>query len=206
MTISLSIPRQYQTIIEEFLLIYWIRRAAEIGSLTSSEIKLPPADLDELFQSRLAEDLALIARAAAGELGRDKAAQLADCIWSLFRRLYFLNRLKEEQLLRSIPEPFWISNLGKMVARALLWLRADDLITIREAAKLVNLKIPTIRQCLDMGRLTPYYNPDAASLYHQSTFVSRIEVQQLMVSQQEKQTHGKKKSRYKNTQGADSDF
>lgn len=199
MTLSLSIPREYQTIIEDFLLIYWIRRATEIGSLAASEIKLPPADLDELFQSRLAEDLILIARAAAGELGRDKAAQLADCIWSLFRRLYFLNRLKEEQLLRSIPEPFWTSNLGKMVARALLWLRADDLITIREAAQLVNLRIPTIRQCLDMGKLTPYYNPDAASLYHQSTFVSQIEVQQLMVSQQEKQTNGKKKSRYKNT-------
>lgn len=198
MTISLSIPREYQTIIEDFLLIYWIRRATEIGSLAASELKLPPADLDELFQSRLAEDLILIARAAAGELGRDKAAQLADCIWSLFKRLYFLNRLKEEQLLRSIPEPFWTSNLGKMVARALLWLRADDLITIREAAQLVDLRIPTIRQCLDMGKLTPYYNPDAASLYHQSTFVSRIEVQQLMVNQQEKQTNGKKKSRYKN--------
>jgi hypothetical protein len=198
LTISLSIPREYQTIIEDFLLIYWIRRATEIGSLAASELKLPPADLDELFQSRLAEDLILIARAAAGELGRDKAAQLADCIWSLFKRLYFLNRLKEEQLLRSIPEPFWTSNLGKMVARALLWLRADDLITIREAAQLVDLRIPTIRQCLDMGKLTPYYNPDAASLYHQSTFVSRIEVQQLMVNQQEKQTNGKKKSRYKN--------
>jgi hypothetical protein len=199
LTVSLSIPLEYQAIIEDFLLIYWSRRATEIGGLTSSAVKLPPADLDELFQSRLAEDLILIARAAAGELGRDKIAQLADCIWSLFRRLFFLNRLNEEQVLRSIPEPFWASNLGKMVARALLWLRADDLITIREAAQLGNLKIPTIRQCLDMGKLTPYYNPDAASLYHQSTFVSRIEVQQLMVNQQEKQTNGKKKSRYKNT-------
>jgi hypothetical protein len=132
---------------------------------------LIPADL---LLTPFADELALLARAAAGELQHDDFGDgvLMETIQSICEIL-FANPVVA---FYEIPESFWTSPIGAMIARAQLWLRRDQLITLKEAADLLGLKPPSVTAMTRDGRLTVYVDPDAPNPTRSRRLVSRVEV------------------------------
>ncbi len=113
----------------------------------------------EPLKMMLADPLALIARAAAGELahGQEIEGELAECIQTVMETLYATPLHSTYH----IPAEFWDTDLGAMIARGNLWLRGDELITIVETARRFGISQQAVTQALDAGRLRPYHDPDA---------------------------------------------
>jgi hypothetical protein len=120
--------------------------------------EMPILDNDALLLTPVADTLAEIARAAAGQREHDGVldGELAEAIQEIAEML-FANPLTGSY---AIPETFWTTDLGAMIARARIWLR-DDLITIAEAAELADVSLPAITQAANTGRLTIWVDPDA---------------------------------------------
>lgn len=64
-----------------------------------------------------------------------------------------------------IPEQFWNTQLGQVVARVQMWLRDDDLISITEAAKMLRngtekRDLMYVRSLIKSGQLTAYPDLD----------------------------------------------
>lgn len=101
--------------------------------------------------SPLREEIALLCRAANGEIARDDAseqqlAELADTIQGI------VEVTAAPALLASytIEEGYWATPIGELIAAAQLWLRGDDLISYAEAARLL---WPGESEIEDMRRL-----------------------------------------------------
>jgi hypothetical protein len=120
---------------------------------------LPLFTHEELFLCPVADTLADIARAAAGELQHDEVGDgiLRESIQSIAEMLFATPLTNSYE----IPVAFWDSDLGQMLARAQLWIEGDELITIAEAARIRGVSVQAISQSVDAGRLRAYVDPNA---------------------------------------------
>lgn len=172
-----QIPEQYTETCLAFLAHYWQGRKWEMQENFGFH-QLAMLSPDDLQRTILAETLATIARAAAGEFDRDNeslAGEVYECLQGLMETLFSTPGLGGSYL---IPDTFYDSPLGQMVGRAWLWLRHDELITIAEAAKLKNVSVQAISQAINDGRLRAYFNPDAKQRQGRR-LVSRQQVDEL---------------------------
>ena len=178
---TITMPDQYRETIEQFLLNYWNRRVWEIEQ-TVLGVQINPTPPDLLYNSALADQLAEIARAAAGQIEHSHSEDgftegiIQEGIQDLMERLFCPPGLYTSY---DIPARFWEHPLGGMVARALLWIRGDELVTLTEAAEMRGVTVQAISQAVKAGRLTRYVDPDAANPQRSRTLVSRREVEAL---------------------------
>lgn len=163
-------PARYRDTILDFLGEYLGRLSSELSSSYDAEVgELPEGE--ELLDTPLARRLGEIARAAEGRMSRESGALMAldEDVADLLRRLF------GEETRRTIPESFWDTPLGTMVARALLWRWEGELITIQEAVELTGLTHQGLKNAIDRGGLAAYYNPDAPQRQGR-VLVRRVEV------------------------------
>jgi len=159
MTIMDQIPEQYRETIQRFLLEYWNRRKWELEQ-TVLGIEVPLVAPDTLFNSALADQLAEIARMAAGELNADDewiAGIVQEGIQDLMERLFAPPGLGGAY---RIPAEFWETPLGAIIATAYFRIRGDELITITEAAEALGVSTQAISNRIATGSLTAYRDPD----------------------------------------------
>jgi len=176
---TITMPDQYRETIEQFLLNYWTRRTWEIEQAVLG-VQIPPIQPDLLYNSALADQLAEIARCAGGGVQHSQdgftEGVIQEGIQDLMERLFCPPGLYTTY---DIPSRFWEHPLGQMVARALLWIRGDELITMTEAAEIRGVTVQAISQAVRVGRLTRYVDPDATNPQRSRTLVSRHEVEAL---------------------------
>ncbi|GIK40379.1 MAG: hypothetical protein BroJett011_42120 [Chloroflexota bacterium] len=172
----LSAP--YESFIKDYLALYWEQLTEEAAHGLPVPLSFPQIPETQLLQCELAQDLTLIAQGATGELSHDEETErrLAVAIERVLSRLFPGIAISSAPVLRSIPGNFWASDLGKMVARARLWLAEDDLITIKDAASLKGVSLAAIRQAIDRGTLAALPNPDAPNPRRRGTLLRRSEV------------------------------
>jgi hypothetical protein len=188
-TVSMSeppaIPEAYHDTILNFLRQYWSGRKWEMQE-SFGFYQLPILTDDQLLTRPLADTLAQIARAAAGQIQDPDdllRGEIYEGIQGLMQDLFappglglaYHDRGPTAAPGGHIPASFWESNLGQMVARALIWLKGDKLITLAEAAAMRGVSIPAMSQAVRDGRLTRYVDPNARRRQGR-TLVSRAEV------------------------------
>ena len=169
-----TIPDQYEDTILNFLRQYWEGRKWEMQE-SFGFYQLPLLTEEQLLTRPLADTLAEIARAAAGQIphSEEAAGIIYEGIQGLMESLFAPRGLTTAY---TIPASFYDAPLGQMVARAFLWLKGDELISLAEAAELRGVSIPAMSQAVKDGRLTRYVDPNAAKRQGR-TLVSRAEVE-----------------------------
>jgi hypothetical protein len=171
-----EIPAAYRETILQFLRHYWEGRKWEMQESFGFH-QLPILSDEQLLHCPLAHDLAEIAQAAAANMADDPQniarAVIYETIQGLTEDLFAPRGLGTAY---RIPASFWDSPLGQMVARAYLWLKGDELITLAEAAEMRGVSIPAMSQAVKDGRLTRYVDPNAGARQGR-TLVSRAEVE-----------------------------
>jgi DNA-binding MarR family transcriptional regulator len=177
------IPDQYRDTIEQFVAAYYDRRKWELEqAFISTTGLLPVCPAEDILTSALADQLGDIARAASGELAHSDdgwtEGVLQECVQDLMERLF---AAPTGILLTTyqISDAFWDTPIGQMVARALLWLRGDELITLSEAAELLGMSLPAVSQAVSSGRLRGYIDPDADGSNKGRRKVARSDVERL---------------------------
>jgi len=151
-------PQQYRDTIQQFLMEYWRKRTWEIEqAVLGVQVQLVASDA--LYNSALADQLAEIARLAAGELDVESALAMgvSEGIQDLCERLFAAPGMGYSY---RIPREFWDSPLGAIVGKAHFRLRGDDLITITEAADILGVVVSAISNRIDRGHLDAYRDPD----------------------------------------------
>jgi len=83
----------------------------------------------------------------------------------------------------SIPDHFWTTETGQLIALAQLWAQGDELITLSEAAKILrgasgDRDLVYINEQIRRGRLTRYTDPDETNPQRAGR-VSRLQVEGL---------------------------
>jgi len=158
MTERPTIPEAYidvllETLRADFNRLTWIMRG------NYGLYNLPMLTNDDLFFTPFATTLASIARAAAGQRTHDEIedAVLAEEIQSVFESLFSAPATYSYV----VPDAFWETGLGIMIARAQLWLHGDELVTIADAAKRFGKTVQAVSQAMNDGRLRSYHDPDA---------------------------------------------
>jgi len=176
MTEPPDIPEAYRKTLINFLAPYYGGRKWELQESFGFH-QLPVLTTEQLLLTPLAHQLATIARAAAGHIPDDAddlaRGTLYEAIQGLMEDLFAPRGLGTAY---HIPATFWDSPLGQMVARAYLWLKGDELITLAEAAEIRGVTIPAMSQAVSSGRLTRYVDPNASARQGR-TLVSRAEVE-----------------------------
>jgi len=174
----MNIPEQYRSTIERFVQEYYNRRRWELeqGFLG---LQIPFVHPEVITGSALADQLAEIARAAAGQVSDDdegwNRGVVYEGIQDLMERLFAPPGLGSAY---GIPARFWDTPLGQMVARALIWIKQDQLITLTEAAEMRGVTVQAVSQAVKDGRLMRYTNPDEPNPQRR-TLVSRADVEAL---------------------------
>jgi hypothetical protein len=183
MSSLIKVPEQYRQTILDFLMDYWQKRVWELQTAVSDANAFQELANDGtwIWQSDLAQNLQLIALAATGEVGRGYVTlgRLAQSIHDLLSRLFVPPDMGHYLIERYIPKQLWYEDLGQMVARAQRWLLRDELISLSQAAELLDVHVSAIRNRIYRRTLTPYYDPDAANPQRFTTFVLRSEVEAL---------------------------
>lgn len=153
------IPAEYEATVLETLRLYYERLTWEMREAFGL-YDIPILTNDALFLVPMAETLAGIARAAAGERKHDEFNDgvLNEEIQSVMESLFST----PVAYAYTIPDVFWTTELGKMLARARLWLR-NDLITIADAAKKYGISVQAVSQAVDSGRLQTFVDPDTGA-------------------------------------------
>jgi len=176
-TVTLSepvmIPEQYRDTILQFIQALWSHYAWHMREQFGFH-SLPPTI--DASRAMITDTLAEIALAATGEItDEDALAVVYEGIQGLMELLFAAPvGITSYQ----IPEGFWETAIGQMVAIALLKVRGDDLITISEAAELRSVSVPAISQAIDAHRLRAYHDPEAPSRQGRR-LVSRREVESM---------------------------
>jgi len=171
----IQIPERYEETVRRFIREYANRRTWEIEqAFLGIQVGMITDEL--AFGSALADQLAEIARAADGQMEHTEngwtEGVLYEGVQDLMERLFCPPGLGTAY---DIPARFWETDLGQMVARAMLWMRGDELITIREAAELRGVSVQAISQAIAAGKLRRYVDPDAPARQGR-VLVSRREV------------------------------
>lgn len=156
----MSIPEQYQTAITEFLRTYYEERKFGVEQ-DFMQTCLPILDDVQLARSPLGQELAIMALAAAGQIDRadaETADEVYECCQSMAERMFAAPGMPA---FYDIPNAFWETPIGDIVARAMMWYERDELITLAEAAKLAGVALTTLTNRIERGALRAYTDPDA---------------------------------------------
>lgn len=156
----INFPEKYSDTIKKFILAFYNDRKWQIEQ-SFLGIQIPVIDIELLCGSALADQLNQIARAAAGDIDRsdeDAAGEVQECIQGLCEWLFAPPGLYSSY---HIPGEFWECDLGQMVARAMIWLERDELITLVQAAEIRHVTVQAISQAVSQGKLRSYIDPDA---------------------------------------------
>jgi len=176
MSVMERTPEQYREIIQRFLMEYYNRRRWELEQAFLG-LQIPLIQHDLIYNSALADQLCDIAR-AAGEVieqnGQNESI-LQESIQDLMERLFAPPGLGPAY---DIPGLFWETDFGRMVARALLWIQHDELVTVSEAAKLRGVSLQAISNAVAAGRLRRFVNPDEPNPQRR-TLVSKHDVESM---------------------------
>jgi hypothetical protein len=187
-----TFPTPYKTTCLDFLAQYWNDRrwqmeqdfglydlplaVDDVALLERSEKpESIPASI-HLASTYVAENLAHIARAAAGELDRDNgdmADEMYESCQVLAEHLFATPGLGASY---TIPNEFWQAPIGQMVALAFIWLERDELITIAEAARIAGKTISTISSRVARGTLRSYPDPRSTNPQKSARLVRRSDV------------------------------
>lgn len=118
----------------------------------------PPKDDKILLNTPVARKLETIAIYA--ETGEGDSQIIFAFIQSIFRYSHAprISSLVDQYF---IPEEFWSRRTGRIIAKALSRLHGNELLTIKEAAQLAGVSMPTVSIALDSGKLTTYIDPTA---------------------------------------------
>ncbi|HEY7414085.1 MAG TPA: hypothetical protein VH593_02755 [Ktedonobacteraceae bacterium] len=114
-------------------------------------------ETDALLETPLAKDLQALALFAETGEGNPAAAQ--QLITLLLNRFFTAPAHPDGP--EHIPQSFWFQPAGSLLARALVRIYQDDLISIQEAARLVFVRRAAICIALDRGELNTYIDPTA---------------------------------------------
>lgn len=162
---------------------YWQKRVWELQTAVKDATTFQELVNNDswIWQSDLAQHLQLIALAATGKVDRSYVTldSVSLSIHDLLSRLFVPPDMGHYPIERYIPKRFWYDDLGRMVARAQRWLLRDELISLSQAAELLDVHVSAIRNRIYRRTLTPYYDPDAANPQRFTTFVLRSEVEAL---------------------------
>ena len=176
MSVMERTPEPYRETIQQFLLAYWTQRIWEIEqTVPGTQVRLVP--LDVLYNSALADQLAEIARLAAGEVDVETAIALGvgEGIQDLCERLF---AAPGTTYAYQIPTSFWETPIGAIVGKAHFRLRGEDWITISEAAALLGVTLAAVSNRIDRGQLQAFRDPDEPNP-QRSRRVLRSEVERL---------------------------
>ena len=151
-------PEQYQEVIRQFLMAYWARRIWEIEQ-TVLGVQVGLVAPETLYNSALADQLAEIARLAAGEMDVETAIALGvmEGIQDLCERLFAAPGLGYSY---QVSAWFWETPLGAIVGKAHFRIRGDELITITEAAGILGVGLSAMSNRIDRGDIQAYRAPD----------------------------------------------
>jgi hypothetical protein len=169
-------PAQYAEICLEFLREYWQGRRWEMEQ-EFGLYDLPHMADEDLVATMIAEKLAQIAHAAAGDYDRgneDLAGEVYECCQTLAEHLFAVPGLGSSY---TIPKTFWDAPLGQMIAVAFIWVEHDQLITIGEAARLAGTSISTISSRVARGALRSYPDPNAPNPQKARRLVRRNDIE-----------------------------
>lgn len=175
-TIVDQTPEQYRKPIQQFLDEYWQRRTWEIEQ-TVLGVQVPNIQPETLYNSALADQLAEIARLAAGEMDVETAIDIGvgKSIQDLCERLFTTPGTGYSY---RIPAEFWNTPIGTIIGKALFRLRGDELITMSEAAEILGIGLSALSNRVSRGDLQAYRDPDEPNP-QRSTRVLRSEVERL---------------------------
>lgn len=165
------VPEKYRETVREFLINYYTARRAQL--LEDFNVRIPPQSRKDILNSRLARNMAYIARAAAGKLKETETVRSTVMIQvnNMFDRLF------SEPMTGVMIQPknFWSSDLGQVFAQAMAWAWEEELITQTEAADLRGVSLQAINNAIRDGRLIPWKDFSAPERQGR-TLVSRREV------------------------------
>jgi hypothetical protein len=118
----------------------------------------PPTDVKILLNTPAARKLEAITIFA--ETGGGDSQIILDFIQSILMNLYSprISSLADHY---SIPDEFWSTMVGRLIAKALSRLHGNELLTIKEAAQMAGVSKATVSIALDTGKLTAYIDPTA---------------------------------------------
>lgn len=161
----------YYDISREFLSQYLddlVLRARFMGMESAS---LP----EDVMRTEMGRQVMMIAQAADGtNVDGLLRGEVYDCVQGLLERLFSVPNLTEYM----VPQSFWESEFGAMVALGLVWASGDQLITMTEAADMSGKSVSSLSQLVDRGRLHAY--PDMSEPNPQKrTRVLRSEIEAL---------------------------
>jgi hypothetical protein len=77
-----------------------------------------------------------------------------------------------------IPEEWWITPIGNLVLRGLLWSEGDELITVSQAAEMAGLTVSAVSQWIVRGKVTAYRDLSEPNTQRQ-TRVKRSDVEKM---------------------------
>lgn len=172
----MPISEKSKQTITEFLNQWWSSLQWQVQE-TLLGTQLPHTTGEKLYESGLGSVLRQIAAGAEGLLPDDEATrgetheacqQVAEWMWARpgMPGAYH------------IPDEWWITPLGNLVWRALLWSEGDELLTVTQAAELAGVSVSAVSQWLMRGKLTTYRDLSEANPQRQ-TRVRRSEIEKL---------------------------
>ena len=140
-------------LVSDMMAIY-VRLLDELGIFEFE----PPTDNKTLLNTPAARKLGTIAVYA--ETGEGDPQIILDFIQSILMYLHApcISSLADQY---SIPDEFWRTMVGRLIAKALSRLHGNELLTIKEAAQLAGVSMATVSIALDTGKLTAYIDPTA---------------------------------------------
>ncbi len=149
-----NIPDQYKHIVLTFLRNYWDDVLWELRNHFGIEIDIAdlPVKDDDYLRLMVASPIEDIAQAAAGGYSNVDPGVVYESIQGLVEKLFSV----PGESGYTIPQDFWSSPFGSMVALALLWSQGEELITMSEAAKISGKSVSSLSQLVDRGRIRSY--------------------------------------------------
>lgn len=168
-----QIPEQYQETIRAFVAGLWRHYRWQMQEQFGFHNLTHTIDPDRAL---ITDTLAEIARCAAGQVEEEDALGIvAEGIQGLMELLF---AAPVGTYSYQIPESFWETDIGQMVAVAMLKVRGDELITIAEAGRLRGVSTQAITNLVAAGRLRAYHDPGAPARQGRR-LVSRAEIEAL---------------------------
>ena len=151
---TIEISEKHALLIREFLTQWWLGITQE-ATRTSSEVVFPSLSSEELQDGELGRMLRLIALAAEGKLNNDpdRAGEVSMAVFDLLEMLWSRPGCPE---LVDPPLAFWTGEFGYMVLQADVWASQDRLITMKEAASILNISLQSLRNKVNAGGLSEY--------------------------------------------------
>lgn len=145
------VPHQYVAVVKAALREIWRRVEWDMREKFGFILEMPEESLDRTF---LAGELALLARAAAGEVSREYSGEVAETLQDVAEFLFS----QSFSYSYPIPEGFWNLPLGQMFSRVQEWLRGEEeMISIAEAAQRAGVSIQAVSRAIRNGRLPAIY-------------------------------------------------